>query len=121
MRNGRFVGAEHSAAGAEGAEVGGVLAVDEAAHCLVFGAHHDFAGGAGNQLRAQQRVADFFGECRAGAVVEGGEARGDALATFEGRLANGVDKREERERVRVCGGEGAGDDGAEGVADQVQR
>ena len=48
VRNGRFVGAEHSAAGAEGAEVGGVLAVDEAAHCLVFGAHHDFAGGAGN-------------------------------------------------------------------------
>ena len=121
VRNGRFVGAEHSAAGAEGAEVGGVLAVDEAAHCLVFGAHHDFAGGAGNQLRTQERVADFFGECRAGAVVERCEAGGDALATFEGRLANRVDEREQCERVRVCGGEGAGDDGTEGVADQVQR
>ena len=92
VRNGRFVGAEHSAAGAEGAEVGGVLTVDEAAHCPIFGAHHDFAGGAGNQLRAQQRVADFFGECRAGAVVERGQARGDALAALEGGFADGVDE-----------------------------
>ena len=61
MCNGRFVGAEHPAAGTEGAEVGGVLAVDEAAHRPIFGAHHDLAGEAGNQLRAQERVADFFG------------------------------------------------------------
>ena len=74
MRNGRFVGAEHPAAGAEGAEVGGVLTVDEAAHCLVFGAHHDLAGEAGNQLGTQQRVANLFGQCRAGAVVERGQA-----------------------------------------------
>ena len=98
-----------------------MLAVDEAAHCFVFGAHHDFAGGAGNQLRAQQRVADFFGECRAGAVVEGGEAGGDALATFEGGFANRVDEREARERGRVRRREGAGEDGTEGVTDQVQR
>ena len=93
--NGRLVGAEHPAARAEGAEVGGVLAVDEAAHRPIFGAHHDLAGGAGNQLGTQQRVADFFGECRAGAVVERGEAGGDALTPLQGGFANGVDEREQ--------------------------
>ena len=59
--NGRLVGAEHPAARAEGAEVGGVLAVDEAAHRPIFGAHHDLAGEAGDQLGTQQRVANLFG------------------------------------------------------------